>query len=548
MSAVPLAVRLKTFRADRRVATRSQGISGLRKVAPGGFASCSITLEKPLRITPDEVGAFGKLYIYDRRNAQTVWEGRVEDLGKNADENGQIWELSAVGPSAHAQDKMQALFYIDTRLDAIKRGAGSYKATDIALDETPDGDPGIKQQFGRGIGVTTANEKAISYYDEIRGAGLKLAVIRFQIYAGLTNSTSWRGRGWVSPTPGTYTMVYDTGLTAGAMGAGNRFVGTDWSSGEDQVTFEFQWIAGTNGTIGNDSSWIMWHDLAIQQVRKNASGTDLLTAASYTGGQYIYADVAISDLLGRMLPLYDGANASIDTSSVYTIEQLAYPDGTTADQVLSDIMAMIGTHLWEALESNPATGKYKFNWRPWPTVVRYDATLADGYQSPISAGDLYNECLVRWKDNRGRIRTTKVTQTVQILTDAGLTRTGFVDISDTTGTINNATQAGTSFLGSHATISNIGTLSIQRPILDRLYGRYVQPWEIMPGYLVRVRGVQPEIDFLNQALNGTTVCRIVSTEYNDNNNTATLELDEYSVDVQRQITSLQKSIANRRRR
>jgi hypothetical protein len=141
-----------------------------------------------------------------------------------------------------------------------------------------------------------------------------------------------------------------------------------------------------------------------------------------------------------------------------------------------------------------------------------------------------------------------MSQSVDILTAASFHRTGFVDLSDNVGSDNNAAQSGQQFLDDHATPTNSGTLTIARPILDRYTGRYVYPWEVRPGYLVRIRGVEPQVDLLNTNRNGSSICRIIGVEYGDSSNTAQCDLDAYPIEQAQQIATLSKDLANRRRR
>jgi hypothetical protein len=80
---------------------------------------------------------------------------------------------------------------------------------------------------------------------------------------------------------------------------------------------------------------------------------------------------------------------------------------------------------------------------------------------------------------------------------------------------------------------------IARPIHDILAGRMVQPWEIRPGTLIRVRGILPRPDSLNAtARDGLTVFRIVSVEFRASDAAAVLELDSYSTSVARALADL----------
>jgi hypothetical protein len=90
--------------------------------SPGGFDTCTMSLHRPLSITPAEVEQFGRVYVYDTRNRSTVWEGRLQDPGRSAGSDGEVYQLAAIGGVAHLQDDTRQLYYIDTdpgRWDSI---------------------------------------------------------------------------------------------------------------------------------------------------------------------------------------------------------------------------------------------------------------------------------------------------------------------------------------------------------------------------------------------------------------------------------------------
>ncbi len=259
------------------------------------------------------------------------------------------------------------------------------------------------------------------------------------------------------------------------------------------------------------------------------------------------AHQVVEDLLGRLLNQYDGANATVATTA-FPIEQLAYPDGATPADILDELMGLEPAHYWAAWETTTA-GKWRFEWKPWPTVVRYETDTQAGFDAAGSADGLYNDVWGRWRNVAGRTRMSHVTSTVDTLTAAGLTRTEFIDLSDTMGTLTNATQAATNFLADHAQSSNSGSLTVTAPVLDLVEQRWVQPWEIRPGNLIRVRGVLPNADSLNAITrDGVAVFRIAATEYRQSENAATLELDSYSLTVSRALASLRDQQRRRPRR
>ena len=219
---------------------------------------------------------------------------------------------------------------------------------------------------------------------------------------------------------------------------------------------------------------------------------------------------------------------------------MAYPDGVSAREVLEDLMALEPAHYWTTGPDVTGNG-YQFWWKTWPTSVRYEATLEDGGDFPTTTSEIYNNVLVRWYDRRGRSRTTPRTSACPILDDAGLTRQAILDVSNELGSISNAQRIGDNFLAAHKYPPNAGTLNVARPIRDLTTGRMVQPFEIEPGELIRVRGVESYPDSLNASSNdGQTVFRIWAMQYTADVNTAQLELDSYPRTTAQALAKLQR--------
>jgi hypothetical protein len=136
---------------------------------------------------------------------------------------------------------------------------------------------------------------------------------------------------------------------------------------------------------------------------------------------------------------------------------------------------------------------------------------------------------------------------VQALTDAGITRTLQVDLGSERSSALNAQQVGSMQLAEYATPPNEGTLTISRPIYDHQLGRMVEPWEIRPGNLIRVRGITPNTNSLNVTdSDGVTVFRIVAVDYDTGSASASLELDSHPLSVERALANLAKRGPRRR--
>ena len=523
---VPLTVRVRSASADR-VVTRDLRDLSFRSVAPGGFASARLSLHRPLDLYPDDLRHFADLFVYDSRTGRTVWEGRVEDLGRSAADGG-IFEVAAVGPSTHTRDRTVPLIYVDKSLERWARSRYNSKSAQTAMDEVDGMDdvPCLECVAPEGATVTTS-WTADWMYRSIRDAGQLLARIRCDWHDGSTSANfdqgiyTRTGTGASSGAVDTDTFSTTDGVIAAQSGD------TNFASTDDIASLRMNRNTST-GTVVSDDRWCQFYNVSVRAKLLNADGTTITTG--YTVNN-IDPDQVVNDLLGRLLTKYDGPNALVESSG-FDILQLAYPDGVTPAQVLEDLMVLDPAYYWAAWESDRVTGLHRFEWRAWPVTVRYEADVVDGFVSPGSASELYNAVTVRYRTYNGRSRTTTRTSTVQTLTDAGLTRTAQIDLGDELAGIENAQRAGDNFLAEHASPPNQGTLTIARPVPDRDWGRTVMPWEILPGHLIRVRGVTPNVDSLNAtARDGSTVFRIVGVDFDASTAEASLELDSYPRNV-----------------
>lgn len=534
---LPLTVRLKTRRKDIDVTTQIADLS-FRSSIPGGFASLSMRLNRPLEIAPEEIEYFGTVYVYDGRNGRTLWEGRLEDPGRGSGENGEVWSITAVGSRAHASDRVFPVIYVDRSLERWRRSRYSSSASaQTTIGEIDEDTPAIIMSATEGASVTTA-WACDMIYRSIYHCGQLVARIRAD-HIGDGVSSNYHAGIWARTGAGaaTYSQLNNWNTVQQTLGANINTVG--WDQSTNVVSLRNQ--RDNSNTTADEFTTVYYYNVIVRAVIKKADGTDNLSPVGYNVNNIDPVEV-VTDLLGRVLNRFDGENAVLVGSGV-DIDQLAYPDGTTADTILSELQLYDPGFYWAAWESNPANGKARFEYIPWPSTVRYDATTEDGFDAPSSASDLYNRVRVRWLDPGNFIRHTVRTQTVQELSDAGLTREAYIDISDEMGSPTMATYVGDNFLNEHRYPPNAGTLRIARPISDNDTGRTVMPWEILPGHLIRVRGVQPRVDALNPTnRDGVTVFRVISVDFSASDGVATLELDSYVRSITRVLADIDRTV------
>lgn len=492
---------------------------------PGGFKSATFDLDRPLSDAGLDLQPYMGVAVYDTRNAATLWEGVLEDPGKSVSADGETWHLSAVGSAAHASDETRPLVFVDRRFDAWELVESQVSGWTVTM-ETRDSDdePGIVFRWPRGTGLPAGNVSVSIHYQPIRDAGMKIGIIGGRFDCGRTDASGDHLFQCIVRTGSlSYVAVEsDNWTTTEAPWLATR--GTDWTFSHDNARLRATWTGAALPPISNDVEWVRVTQLYVRSLLYSKEG--VLDDGPY-GNPFTRAWNVIEDLLGRVLRRYDGANSFVDTVPSYQIDQLAYPEGATCAQILEDLMLFHPDHFWAAWESVPETDKYRFEWSAWPTKVGYEADVLDGFDQSSGGLELYNKVLVRWKDAIGRTQTVTRTQVVDSLTRANITRSPApIDVADELASAANATQIGDTFLGQHKHPANSGTLTIARPILDLDMGTQLEPWEVRPGKLVRVRGIVPRVDALNRDdTDAVSVFRGVAYDYRASDNTGLMALD-----------------------
>lgn len=525
---IPLGVALYAGSRQRVITPELVRSLQFSSSAPGGFKQCSFAVPRSLRVAPWELAPLNKVQVFDTRTGAVCWQGRLDDPGREAGPAGELYNLSATGSGGHARESTAALVYVDKRLDAWQVGESSNKNMSFAVeDETAN--PGqvsrlvLSMPRGTVTGAALASFLSARYYgllSSLQKIGrLSLPVVN----AGRTvASLELRLVGRAAAVAGesaTTVLVTLTASTSNQSATSAPPAGTHYLPEIQMV-----WNAATS-TIADDVTFWTIRPPVVQGNRLNQDGTAITSYPADT----LVASQVVADLLGRLLTQYDGTNALVSTAGVYAIDQLAYEDGTTAAQVLEDLMKLEPAFFWAAWEDT-ATGKARFEWSAWPTTVAYELDAHTGFTSAGSISDVYDSVAVRYKDHRGQPRVQIVAASNRILTAAGLSRRARMDLGGQTGTAAQATRAGQQFLAQHATPTNNGTIGVSEPLFDYSTRRTLMPHELKPGVLVRVRNLAPYQDALNPTTtDGVAVFRCTNVDYADGVATLTLDADDYTV-------------------
>jgi hypothetical protein len=360
-------------------------------------------------------------------------------------------------------------------------------------------------------------------YWRIREAGQELGRFNYSWDGGMNSgSPGWQVRTIVTP-PSTVTRS-QTLMLAGSGGSG-AVVGGSIPVGANVVYLQLIWTGAASSTGATaDVVWVSFLDPVVVARLHLKDGS--FKTSGYSDS--VSAVDVWEDMLGDMLATsFDGVNAQLDVGANYAIQQLAYPDGVTPQQVADDLMTFEPSCTYMVGASDPGVDLYSLKWMSRTDVPRYEfITWTDGYSGGAQAVDQYNVSVTRWKSPAGLIKTTSSTQSIPEMDAVGRERRFFQDLTNTASNATNATQANSTVLNDHRFPQNGGRITVAREVVDLYTGRRVQPYEIEPGYVCRIVGVNPSRDALNNnPRNGSTLCRIVTTTYSADNHSVDIDLD-----------------------
>jgi hypothetical protein len=544
-----VSVRINDGRNDRIVTARASRLRW-KRTAPGGFHSLSASLNLDPS-TFDDLGPADRIWVYGPRG-QTLWEGFLDNPGEESGDGGLGLDISATGTTVLASDRAQALVYRDTDLSRWSQGVAPTAGTAVAPSASAGtaNDPsapddgsaveGLLLQFNPNQPLAQ-QASARMKYDALVGSGMVVGAITFRIKSGVTDANYRNDLGYAVDTGAYGNIPAVNGATISTTPSGPHvYAGGDGTLPVSQTRVTLQLrraaVAGSVGAI--DTLWSFFYEIAVLGHRYNLAGVLVAPGTMSATPGFVRADQVATDLVIRCMPnIIDTAASTIETTT-YQIDQLAYPDPVTAADVLDDLAVYEPDFLWEMLHSTGAG--YVFNYRAWPTTVRYEVSNREGYDAPGAEYDLCNRVAVYWTDVKGRPRTTIVTATsatypaLAALEVVGRVRDAeAITLPQGRGSAANALRAGQQVLAMKADPPKAATVTVRQPVADLLRGGRVMPYEIEPGYLVRVRETGD-------------VLRLTEVEVDDEAGVAVLTLGEPILSEEQQLAQL-KTTARRQR-
>lgn len=565
---VPLGIRIYDLvdGVDIHVTRFTEDFS-FRCTAPGGYASSTLKIKVPEGSTLDPA-LFGKLFyrvqIFDKRSAEILWEGRVEDPATQVEEN--AWEIGVLGSQVAANDVRMPALYIDNTVENWRTTEADAWTVNIDTDRVT-----MEAQLKPGYVWTAGNEYDVLVYNGLqralttlgrfsctyKGAGPGAQAANYDMLAWTSDSGNFDQTAFnaaqvyksnpVGGAGGLVTTGFDFGLTLAVRkrtGTGNYTIG---ASEEGLARFKWPKVVG---------------------LRMDENGNSLIASTDYAN-DYIYAWQVVKDVVGRFLNggwltggflqwltaptsrstwnnpeqgSVRGIDAYINTDGINKISNLWWLEATTAKEILDTMMIVQPDCYWAIWDSGHRFGQgmndpvgvrehqFRFEWSKWSDAPVYFASSQDGMAQQLMGDDLYNAGTLAFEDPENFITTTGVHMSTTSTTVVGstypweveelkdrFTRMMGLSYPDVIVPGDFSGVAGETYLrktlADQSEPKNTGTITIRRRILMRDDGEdsaggfagMIDPWEIRPGKLIKITDIWPNNNAGEMAFEGFLV-------------------------------------------
>jgi hypothetical protein len=533
-------VRITEATGSSRMLTPHVSNLSFRSVDPGGFGSVTFSLARA--VDARNFTDYAEISVFDSQTGEQVGGGRLQNPGRSMSVNGKTWDITALGEGiAHAQERKNPYFLADSRLDPWYTGESTSLnrkwATGTAPnDESKAGLVFTIDQATVGVGAfTNANMYDVRRYKQEIGG---FVYVHEEGRASSNNKLEGQLRvvGGSAPTD-IFNQNWSTSVRTCAAEKG-----TDWSGiAFDLMNFVYSRATSTL-TVDSEQDWICIYSAVILALRKGRDGSDVTGGGAYSKG-YVLAHEAVVDALARWCPRFDLPGALIATTATHQHDSLVWPDGINTYDMLEYLMSLEPQFTWGVYEKQP-NGLYRFEWRERDTRARYeigeqnsvDFNLTGGQFDPLTrVWYTGTELLGHYRavdvaaDNPYAAQNIQPTDTRQIDRSNVDSRAWTVDAT----ALATAAVTDSQFAATSATSTIVGL------VFDNFTGRWIKPYQMIPGYICRLAGVFVRQDTLNSGYEPSAAkFRLVTNDYSVDAGSSTVELNSYTLDEARAIANL----------
>jgi len=524
-----------------RMLTKYVSNLSFRSVDPGGYGSVAFDLARS--IDARDFAPYSEIAVFDAETGEQVGGGRLQNPGRSIAASGEVWKISALGEGiAHAQERKNPYFLADSRLDTFYQG----DCTSINRTWATGAAPNDNSKVGLIFTINQSSVGAGAYTNanmyDVRRYKQEIGGFKYVHEEGRTSSNSHlqgqvRIVGGSAPTD----IVDQTWSTTMRTVAVEK--GTDWS-GIAFDLFNFVYVRDTTlSTVDTEVDWCLVYSCVILALRKDRAGADITGGGAYSKG-YVLAHEAIIDALARWCPRFDLATAQIDATATHQHDALVWPDGINTYDMLAYLISVEPQYTWASYEKQP-NGLYRFEWRLRDTRVRYVLGDANDVGFELTGGN-YDPLTRVWYTGTeilGHYRAVDTVAAVNPYAAQNIQPTDTRQINESNVGSRTWTADATALAAGDISDSQLAatsaTVNVAGKVLDTFTGRYVKPFQILPGYVCRVTGVRVQADTLNTGYQPDAAdFRVVSNDYSESSGTSALELNSYTVDEARALATV----------
>ena len=506
-----------------------------RLIDPGGYGLVTFDLSRQIDARNFEEQA--DLLIYNGETGEQVCGGRLVNPGRAVSRSGDVWNMSALGEGpAHMNERKEPYILDDRRLDVWYQTVADEDDIGWSQGGPPDpnspagvfGSQGWVFKAEEGATMVTGDGANITYSEFEQFPDARIGGYYYEPSGGATSSNhvvKVSTDGWAT------TDESDT------FAAGGTIVNEDVASvasPRTEIQIRYQYVGG--GSTADTKLWAFLHLFRVFAMRRDRNrdwidgGSDYLMPAGVPTTSEV-----ITDCWARFCPRFDLASARIDDVTTVPGDKihtdLVWPDGVTPAEVFNLMMTKDPGYTWSVWERQ-GNGLFRAEWRAYDLDPRYEMTAQDGF-SETSTQTKYTTMFGATDDLNGHYTVTTAENPDLLLAARGIT-------PSTTVTDVRLSGFTASELGARLAQSELeaGTaqVTVARKVYDHYTGRWVEPFQILPGYMCRVAGAPRRDDYLNEDQpDGACIFQIVSNDYSATSGSSRLELNSFTVDERRAL-------------
>lgn len=402
-------------------------------VDPGGFEAASFSLHG------DEADAVKKgNFVRISYGADILWEGRISDVQNDIRGGTSQLSVSCQGMGVLLKDTKVSQIYIDRELSnyadmsvtrKIAYLAAGYSPQSISAQSTRDdsGTPGI-------ISTTSGvYNKPIDHRVYDAGVGNKIARVRIGSF-GLSNLSTG------DTNLAVYVTASDDDIATSYEQSSDQKAATsiDYSPIESRQFIFLEWASSNTagGTDGTDYG-VKWLNISLigdhgLTLRDGDSGSDGFWAS----------DIARHAAL-QVQGIFPG---EIENADAFVVPHCTYIKPTSPEDIVTDMAQLVGWHtgVWDDTDWMSHKPRFFFKRPPRQATHYISRRRCTELSLAESLNELYNTAIVSYQDAAGVTGQVTVTRNIDILTEAGISRT--IDLDLGTGSEGAATVYGKFYL------------------------------------------------------------------------------------------------------